>query len=52
MQRLIAVGLVFAGAAVAHGDHSGQAPIVADDANWMTKHMAGKRQTTPLDLFL
>ncbi|KAH7347907.1 putative calcium ion binding protein [Plectosphaerella cucumerina] len=49
MQRLIAVGLVFAGAAVAHGDHSGQAPIVADDANWMTKHMAEEHHMNDWD---
>jgi len=28
----------------AHGDHGSgsQQPAVADDANWITKHMAGK----------
>lgn len=39
------LGLVLAGAqvVVAHGDHSkSKKPEVAPDANWMTKHMAGK----------
>jgi len=40
-----------AGHALAHGDHSNggerrsQKPIVDQNANWMTKHMAGKQYT-------
>lgn len=41
MHHFAAISLALAGTALAHGDHSGQAPMVADDANWMTKHMAG-----------
>lgn len=40
----ILAGLV--GLAAAHGDHGGsKAPVVPADANWMTKHMAGKLPT-------
>jgi hypothetical protein len=40
--NLVLLGLV--GNVLAHGSHGdhGQKPMVADDANWMTKHMAGK----------
>jgi hypothetical protein len=36
------ISLACAYVASAHGDHGshGQKPMVADDANWMTKHMA------------
>lgn len=47
MQRLIAISLAVAGTAVAHGDHGSQAPMVNENANWMTKHMAGM-QASPL----
>ncbi|ROT43483.1 hypothetical protein SODALDRAFT_327676 [Sodiomyces alkalinus F11] len=40
MSRLLLLGLALAGPVVAHGGHAGQAPILADDADWMTKHMA------------
>ena len=38
------VGATLLGLATAHGDHAktGGAPKVPDDANWMTKHMAGQ----------
>lgn len=37
-------GLTLLGLASAHGDHaqSGGAPAVDENADWMTKHMAGK----------
>lgn len=44
MQSTLVSVLALAGACLAHGDHGehSQKPIVAEDANWMTKHMAGK----------
>lgn len=43
MQHYIALSLAFVGTVVAHGDHGSQAPLVDENANWMTKHMAGQR---------
>jgi hypothetical protein len=35
--------LSLAGAALGHGDHAqSEKPLVDENANWMTKHMAGK----------
>ena len=43
------LSVVFVGTAMAHGDHGGsQKPVVPDDANWMTKHMAGLSRRYPL----
>lgn len=44
MQSTLVSVLALTGACLAHGEHGehSQKPIVAEDANWMTKHMAGK----------
>lgn len=44
MQSTLVSFLALTGACLAHGDHGehSQKPIVAEDANWMTKHMAGE----------
>lgn len=49
MLRSFITALALSGAALAHGDHGeegghahGQKPIVSENANWMTKHMAGE----------
>lgn len=54
MLRAFITALALSGAALAHGDHGdegghghGQKPIVDENANWMTKHMAGERIPTP-----
>lgn len=46
MLRVVITALALSGASLAHGDHGehGQKPIVDENANWMTKHMAGKDQ--------
>ncbi|KAM0322985.1 hypothetical protein ACHAQA_009084 [Verticillium albo-atrum] len=41
--------LALAGTAPAHGERRGQAPMVADDANWMTKHMAEEHHMNDWD---
>lgn len=58
MQSTLVSVLALTGACLAHGDHGehSQKPIVAEDASWMTKHMAGKfyqaRLSVPSLLFL
>lgn len=47
MHRPFLLTLALAGSAVAHGDHGGQAPMVNEDADWMTKHMAGTSDIVP-----
>lgn len=46
MLRALITTLALSGATFAHGDHEhgdhGQKPIVDENANWMTRHMAGK----------
>lgn len=48
MRSLNFLVLGVAGMALGHGDHDvhSQRPIVDENANWMTKHMAGE---TPLN---
>lgn len=43
MFRSLVTALALSGASLAHGDHGdhSQKPIVDENANWMTKHMAG-----------
>lgn len=47
MLPTLVTALVLSGACLAHGDHGAhsQKPIVSDNANWMTKHMAGKSKS-------
>lgn len=52
---LVAVGLL--GRAFAHGDHSdsgssSQQPLVGENADWMTKHMAGMSRDHPFFFFV
>ncbi|KAI0479485.1 hypothetical protein GGR56DRAFT_635281 [Xylariaceae sp. FL0804] len=48
LSTLATAGLL--GTALAHGDHGGsQKPMVADDANWMTKHMAEEHHISDFD---
>lgn len=44
MLRTLITALALSGASLAHGDHGehSQKPMVDENANWMTKHMAGK----------
>ncbi|KAI1492835.1 hypothetical protein F5X96DRAFT_318300 [Biscogniauxia mediterranea] len=45
---VLAAGLL--GVAVGHGDHGGsQKPLVGDDADWMTKHMAEEHHISDFD---
>ncbi|KAI4597880.1 hypothetical protein KJ359_004157 [Pestalotiopsis sp. 9143b] len=48
---LLAATLALAGGAVAHGDHGGgsQKPIVDQNADWMTKHMAEEHHISDFD---
>ncbi|KAL2890804.1 putative calcium-binding protein [Ceratocystis lukuohia] len=44
------LAIAFAASALAHGSHSNvQKPIVPDDANWMTKHMAEEHHMAAWD---
>jgi hypothetical protein len=46
MRRSVSfAALGLAGLALAHGGAHEQKPVVAEDANWMTKHMAGTCRT-------
>ncbi|KAL5612073.1 hypothetical protein BROUX41_000375 [Berkeleyomyces rouxiae] len=48
--RSLLVATAFAVSALAHGGHSeAQQPIVPEDANWMTKHMAEEHHMTSWD---
>jgi hypothetical protein len=46
MHKFLLVGLSVLSRVAAHGDHggggAGQKPMADENANWMTKHMAGK----------
>ncbi|KAI0156290.1 hypothetical protein BJ166DRAFT_555246 [Pestalotiopsis sp. NC0098] len=47
---VLAATLALAGGAVAHGDHGGsQKPIVNQNADWMTKHMAEEHHISDFD---
>lgn len=43
----LVAALALSGACLAHGETAeyGQRPIVDENANWITKHMAGTRHT-------
>lgn len=44
MLSTLVTALALSSACLAHGDHGerSQRPIVDENANWMTKHMAGQ----------
>ena len=53
MQSTLLYILAFTGTTLGHQDHPKpppQRPIVSEDANWMTKHMAGMAQLLPFQL--
>ncbi|KUI67361.1 hypothetical protein VM1G_03307 [Cytospora mali] len=51
MLSSLVVALALSGACLAHGDHgdNGQKPMVDENADWMTKHMAGEHHATDFD---
>ncbi|CRK37445.1 hypothetical protein BN1708_001467 [Verticillium longisporum] len=44
-----AAAAALAATALAHGDHASQAPLVAADADWMTRHMAEEHHMNAWD---
>ena len=51
LQSFLLAGLV--ARASAHGDHGhSQKPMVDENANWMTKHMAGTSRSSLVDAHL
>ncbi|KAL2759632.1 hypothetical protein ACRALDRAFT_1074155 [Sodiomyces alcalophilus JCM 7366] len=49
MSFLVLLSLAVARHVVAHGSYVGQSPTVADDANWMTRHMAEEHHIADWD---
>ncbi|KAI1843218.1 hypothetical protein JX265_012209 [Neoarthrinium moseri] len=50
MRSIAVIALALASKALAHGDHGGsQKPIVGENANWMTKHMAEEHHISDFD---